>query len=164
MTKSILTFLGVIVCNLLLAQQFKPSIISSGGGFMSNANAKITFTIGEPVSGNIQNSSAKFAQGFQQNWIDSGTGISEIGTDNSIVVYPNPTSDFVNIKFEKSVSENSIVELVDINGKSLLLQEIKSNKTETVINLSNYPESIYFIKISTQSGKLLGTYKIQIKY
>jgi hypothetical protein len=108
-----------------MAQQFKPVIISSGGGTVSNQNAMMTFTI------------------------------------NSISFYPNPASDIVNIKIEKGIPEKSVIELVDIGGKILMVQNVESNKTESQINLSKYPENIYLIRISTQTGKLLCTFKIQ---
>jgi hypothetical protein len=161
MTKSILTLLGVIFCNLLQAQQFNPTIISSGGGFMSNTNVKTTFTLGEPVSGDLSNGVATFNQGFQHNWIISPSKIHDNLLDNSIIIYPNPTSDLITIKFKTDNYDASIIELVDINGKVILSKKNEVNKTEHQINLSNYQTNIYFIRISTPTGKLLGTYKIQ---
>lgn len=159
MKKTIITLFSLIICNLIFAQQFKPATISSGGGIMSNANAKLSFTIGEVVTGNIANASSKLTQGFQQNWIVS-TGITENIKDNNILVYPNPASDIINIKFEKEIYAKAIIELLDINGKVLLMQNVADNKAEIQINLSNYSDDIYFIKVSSQHGKTSETFKI----
>jgi hypothetical protein len=143
-----------------MAQQFKPVIISSGGGTVSNQNAMMTFTIGEPVTGIISNNTSIVSQGFQQK-TGPGVGIVENFSNNSISFYPNPASDIVNIKFEKGIPEKSVIELVDIGGKIIMSQNVESNKTESQINLSKYPENIYLIRISTQTGKFLCTFKIQ---
>ncbi len=161
MTRLTLTFFGLIICNSLFAQKFTPITISSGGDLLSNADVKMTFTIGEPVSGNISNNSAKFTQGFQQNWTILSTGFSDVLNNNSLMLYPNPTSDIIHIKFEKGISENAIIEMIDLNGKRKLRQMMESNVLENQINISNCPENLYIINISTQSGKLLGSYKIQ---
>ena len=63
-------------------------------------------------------------------------------TDNSIIVYPNPTSNILHIKAEcfKQVC------IYDING-SLLLQT-----TEKVLNVQNFPTGIYFYKIELENS------------
>ena len=160
MKQTLLLFIGLIICNVLFAQQFNPSVISNGGGLMSNANAKLTFTIGEAVTGDVSNASAIFTQGFQQKWI-VGTGIDDIKPNSSIVVYPNPASDIINIKYEKGNQGKTTIEIMDVNGRILLHQNMKNNSTETQINFAEYEEAIYYIRITSSTGKLLGTYKIQ---
>ncbi|WP_210150304.1 T9SS type A sorting domain-containing protein [Chryseobacterium scophthalmum] len=58
---------------------------------------------------------------------------------NSVKVYPNPTSDFVNIKSDKKVSE---IKLIDISGKIL-----KTVKAAAQINISEYPHGMYFLEV-----------------
>ena len=159
MVRLILTFFGIIIFQLLIAQQVTPTIISCGGGIISNTNAKLTFTIGEPVTGYISDNSSKFTQGFQQIW-RFGVGISEILENNSLVVFPNPTSEVINVKLKNPISENSFLELIDNNGKLLIHQNIEVVKIETKINLSDYKAGVYLLKVSTHSGKTLGIFKI----
>lgn len=58
---------------------------------------------------------------------------------NSVKLYPNPTSDFVNIKSDKKVSE---IKLINISGTNL-----KTTKATAQINISEYPPGIYFLEV-----------------
>lgn len=72
----------------------------------------------------------------------------------SISVYPNPTTDLVNIKVNHA--ENSAYELYDFSGKiveSLPLTE------STYLSLQNKIGSVYFLKILS-NGKEIKTFKI----
>jgi hypothetical protein len=59
---------GILICGFVHSQKFKPDVISNGGGLLWNSNVKMTYTIGEPVSGRITNGTTTLTQGFQQTW------------------------------------------------------------------------------------------------
>jgi hypothetical protein len=63
--------------------------------------------------------------------------IDEIGF-NSIIVYPNPTKDFLNIKTNLNITYT----LYDFTGKVLI-----ENSKERVLDISSLPNSIYFLSI-----------------
>jgi len=101
-----------------------------------------------------------------QNWtnIDPFTSFSEdcveflttnknVMTKN-IVIYPNPTNDFLNIKSDETTIEN--VKIYDIKGA--LLYENKNNEDQININLSDFEMGIYFVKINYPYGET--THKI----
>ncbi len=67
----------------------------------------------------------------------------------NIKIYPNPTTDFVYLKFNDKVEVNS-VNLISIKGKTLL-KNIKSNK----IDLTKYKKGIYLLQIVTSNGNKL---------
>lgn len=73
-----------------------------------------------------------------------------IGTSESdeylsaIHIYPNPTSGKFRIEF--SESRNKIIELTDLKGKTL--QSIQSTDVKMDMDLSNYPNGIYLLKVS----------------
>jgi hypothetical protein len=73
------------------------------------------------------------------------TGIDEQQT-NSFTFYPNPAKD----KIEISVTENSIIDIVNIEGQTLKSVTIDNN--HTIIDISNFAEGIYFIKVKSESG------------
>lgn len=65
---------------------------------------------------------------------------NETKSENNLTkIYPNPTSDFVNVQSDKKISE---IKLIDISGKIL-----KSEKKYSRINISNYPQGMYFVEI-----------------
>lgn len=72
-------------------------------------------------------------------------GIAEINQE-SIRVYPNPTSDFIQIETQKEIQE---VMIYNTSGQQL----IHSNSTR--INTKELPKGVYIIKIKTADGKIL---------
>ena len=84
-----------------------------------------------------------------------GTGENGLSDDlmGSIFIYPNPATNFVSIS---SVSENTIVKIIDINGK--LIQNVTNNLNRVNLNLN---AGIYFIKI--EDGKKNSVQKLIVK-
>ncbi len=72
---------------------------------------------------------------------------SDISDDNSLRVYPNPSSGYVRLEFENLENIKNI-KVLDINGKVILERE-RSNKK--VIELDGLKTGIFFIKVL--SGK-----------
>jgi Leucine-rich repeat (LRR) protein len=67
--------------------------------------------------------------------------------DNSVAVYPNPTTTQVNIKSETTIQT---IQVYDVQGR--ILQSKLSNKKQTTIDLSQKENGIYFFKINTVKG------------
>jgi hypothetical protein len=80
----------------------------------------------------------------------SGTGIGDI-TDASaaFTVFPNPATDKITLLCPAD-EKIDIIELMDVQGKLMQVQN-SGNSTEKQIDISRFPEGIYFIKIT--SGK-----------
>lgn len=147
---------------LLSAQQFKPTVVANGGGQISNASVKMSYTIGEAVTGRISNGSVIFTEGFQQ----SSAGITVSVTEKpenaqEINVYPNPTRDLINISFYNHADETILIQLFDINSKLLYEKKCTEQLIEKQISLSGFPGSTYLLTIKTLLGQQLGSYKIQ---
>jgi Leucine-rich repeat (LRR) protein len=74
-------------------------------------------------------------------------GLEELSTEiDQIIVYPNPSLDKFTI--ETNEVERQKIELLDINGKLILKQEINSKEN---INVSNLNNGVYLLKI--KNGK-----------
>lgn len=162
MKKLVLFFTLFTVSLFTIAQEFKPSVIASGGGKLSNATVKMSYTIGEAVTGKISNSSVIFTEGFQQSSAGITVSVTEKPEDElEVRVFPNPSKDLINISFKNKEAENIIIQLIDINGIILLEKKTSDQIIETQIGLSGYAGNTYLLKISTLPGKHLGTFKIQ---
>jgi hypothetical protein len=74
------------------------------------------------------------------------------GDEGKTIAYPNPTTGILKIKNEEL--EINLIQLFDTNGK--LMQEIKNiDSTEISIDLSTYPEGLYFLNIDDQTIKVM---------
>lgn len=74
----------------------------------------------------------------------------------SVVAYPNPTKDVINIKLQQSDEINYF--LTDMNGK--VIQRGQFNGTEYKIDLSNYISGTYNLTLLNSNQKLSKTIKI----
>ncbi len=77
-------------------------------------------------------------------------GVNDLNRVN-ISIYPNPTSDFINISANKVIDEVSIY-----SAEGKLLQTFNGNITQ--IDISHYPKGVYLLMV--QSGKLTKTQKV----
>ncbi len=81
-----------------------------------------------------------------------------LGLSNStainFLIYPNPASDFINLKSDSGIDGYLIY---DIKG-SMILKSTNNNSNDLSISLKNIYSGIYFIKIKS------GTYKETVKF
>ena len=71
--------------------------------------------------------------------------------NNRINIYPNPSSGIFNFYFNDDYN-NIKISVTDINGKIIFEKNLTDKKTQ-IIDLSNYPNGIYFVKYNID-GKL----------
>lgn len=78
-------------------------------------------------------------------------------TQKSILIYPNPILDKVNLKYTLENNEEIDLKLLDINGSKIktLMTSNKKNKGthSTVIQLNNLTAGYYFLVLSSSKGK-----------
>ena len=67
--------------------------------------------------------------------------------DDSIAVFPNPTSNFVSIKSKNTIKS---IQLFDAQGR--LLQTNFSSQKETKLDISEKANGVYFLKIKSEVG------------
>ena len=80
--------------------------------------------------------------------IDYGVGVSENGNLN-VKVYPNPAEGFVNVTAEGLQN----ITLIDLMGR--IVKEQSASQSATVVDLSNLPTGLYFLRVTTDNGVAL---------
>jgi len=80
----------------------------------------------------------------------------------SLSCFPNPVKDVINLQFQLKVSGSVSIDLLDASGnliKTLLHEHVISGNYERIINVSNIPNGIYFIRLKangiTQTKKII---------
>ena len=74
-----------------------------------------------------------------------------VSANNDILIYPNPATDKIFIRFQYSAPIN--LEMLDIKGKVILRRKILSPLTE--IPVSHLPKGVYAVRIGEQVKKLI---------
>ncbi len=139
----------------LQAQQAIPS--AGGDAFGSGGSASYSF--GQVAFYTHGGATGMEAQGVQQPYeifvvlgLDHASGINL-----SLTAYPNPTTDFLNLRVEYDTHPDLSYQLFDINGKLLDNRPIKGN--ETSIAMSHYSSGTYLIKV-IQNNQEVKSFKI----
>ena len=89
----------------------------------------------------------------------SQNSIASFDESSKWVLYPNPTTDRINVQFASNNEQmnNVEIQLYDMYGKWLNTWKITGENTE--IDLSSYASSVYFIKV-VEGQRMLGVRKI----
>lgn len=141
-------------------QSVTPFVIASAGGYFVSSNAQISWTLGEVVTSTFTTGNSVLTQGFQQNTYFI-TAINEVAEHSiNICAYPNPASNYIKIEWQATDPTDIIIHITNNQGVCLMEKRVSSSESQTEIDLSNFPNSIYILTISNGSGKKLKTLKI----
>jgi hypothetical protein len=144
MKKNTVVFFSLFSAATVSAQE----VVSTQGDSYSNSNAGIDFTIGEVIINTGTDGSHDLTQGFHQtNW--NFLGVEDFAPDYEASIFPNPTSDVLNIK--TSSFENVTYTLYDAQGK-LVLQSILAAEV-TPIQVSHLAPGAYSLQLTFEEGK-----------
>ncbi len=155
--KTILTMVLLTTMSMVSAQTIDRQVFTTAGNTISNTNHKITFTIGEPIIGKVQNSTV-INQGFLAAASSSTTlAIDEQLLSTAIKVYPNPVSENLKIDF-KDVSGEAKLMLYSMTSQ--LLKTEKLNAQNNTINISHLQNGLYLINLHFSDYKTIKTFKI----
>lgn len=164
-----LTFIALTVSLMAGAQSLSPTVISSTGGFSSNANGSLSYTVGEMTM--VQTFSANgniLTQGFQQP-NENVTGLIDMTKDEfgSFVVYPNPAVDNLWFGFELPESGKVSVSLYDIIGQKVS-DVYNGNYTNGKIvqqtSVSTFAAGVYLLTMNFVSEKDGKTHIVSKKF
>jgi len=135
------------------------NVIPATGGNASGSGGSVSYSIGQVVFTTITGTNGSIVQGVQQP-IEISL-VSEIDDNPDIIlqclVYPNPTTDNLTLKFKNFKPENWSYQLYDIRGN--LLEDKKVDGDETKIKFGNLAPAIYFLKVSSGKNEIK-TFKV----
>ena len=158
MNKIYSLFLLVFATGGLNAQMLTPTVISSTGGYSSNANGSLSYTVGEMTM--VQTFSANghiLTQGFQQP-NDNVTGLIDLTQDEfgSFVVYPNPAVDNMWFGFQLPEAGKVQISLYDVIGQKVsdvYHTSYDNGKIVEQLNVSTYAAGMYMLSMTFVSDK-----------
>lgn len=87
--------------------------------------------------------------------VRTDVGIDEPLKFEDLTIYPNPTTGLVSFKIEDEelLNSNEAVKVYDISGR--LLQSFRLTDETSTVNLSNYSNGLYIIKVGHYIGKII---------
>jgi len=137
--------------------------VMSSGGEAAGSNGTVSYSIGQLFYTTNNGSNGSVAEGVQQAYeISQVTLLEKVKlTSLKCTVYPNPTSDFLQLKVETEEVQDLCYQLFDMKGN--LIQSEKLIANESSIKMENQTPATYFLKVidnSTGTWLCISTFKI----
>lgn len=149
-------FIFFFVANTNVNGQYS---VNSSGNSIASAGGSLSYSIGQVTCQTRTGTNASVIEGVQQPFeIYAITAIEEVNNITlSFSAYPNPATEFLQLKVETESLKDLSYQLIDINGK--LLQNEKIISSQSSIIMSNLAPATYFVKVF-QEKKEIKTFKI----
>jgi len=130
------------------------NVMDSIANYVSTASTRHYLQFGIVANYQYQVDSLKIWINNRLAWLDANMpgncwnmNVTDESFENSFSVYPNPSSGMYNVQ---STMYNVKAEVTDLMGRKI--QTINLERGTTNLNLSNQPEGVYFLKISSESS------------
>ena len=136
---------------------FGQTSTNASGGGTSNASGSISYSIGQVTYQSVSNTSGSVSQGVQYAYEISTLSLEENALNLSLMAYPNPTQDLLNLRVGNYNQEKLAYKLIDFQGK--VISEASMLSEETTIDMKQLPVATYFVEVHNE-GKKVQTFKI----
>jgi hypothetical protein len=153
---------ALLLGTMSFAQNIAPQSVNSSGAKMSQANGSLSFTVGELVVLNLTDSEGNtLGGGFTSGATLTTLSIQETDVEVlDVSVFPNPTSDLVNIRINQSSIDQVVVSITDLQGKEVYSGLYAGISNTIGINTAAYAPGTYVLSLKNKNNQVLGTYKI----
>ncbi|MCO6493275.1 MAG: T9SS type A sorting domain-containing protein [Phaeodactylibacter sp.] len=131
---------------------FAQESANASGGDASGSGGTVAYSIGQVAYANQSGTNGDINQGVQQPYEIYSVGIDEEVMGIELSVFPNPTSDILNLQFEDFEKYDATIKVYDESGKIMYNSQIGSSPT--TIDLSQYTTGIYLVNITSDSKSM----------
>lgn len=132
--------------------------LNTGGINTSGNTGNVSASLGQIFYETTSSSAGNIAAGVQQSYEITptlGVNITEISLN--LTIFPNPTTDILNLKIGFKDYNKYRYDIFDNSGKLLISQPILEPQTQIIMN--SYPASLYLLKVSKE-GKSIKIFKV----
>jgi len=132
--------------------------LTSSGGDGYGAGGTVSFSVGLPAYTSNSNQVILISRGVQHAFQTVSTQIDDPETSTfNLSVYPNPTSNILNVSSNKKFGEELFAEIYSETGSMLSRKQI--NTQESTISLSQFANGIYLL-VLVEKEKTIQSFKI----
>lgn len=136
-----------------LGSMYAQQTIATAGGEAEGDGGTVSYTVGQMVYSSATGSTGTVSQGIQQPYeIFVLTGVEQKGINLNISAYPNPTTESLNLKVEKSTIQNMSYQLYDIQGRLIKSSMLLGNNTQ--IDMTDLEPASYILKVLNDDQSL----------
>lgn len=121
-------------------------VVGTTGRFAVQQGRTFAYTIGEVVIPTLSSSNVVLTQGFHQ---PEQTQIVSVGdpdlTDWDILVYPNPVSEALTVRYAPDKGSMLTATVVDLLGRVILTDQPLADPSGTVLDCRLWQPGVYFV-------------------
>ena len=137
--------------------QAQEAVVTTGGNAAGSSGA-ISYTVGQVAYTTNTGSNGSVAQGVQQPFeIQTVLGMDNFNINLQMSVYPNPTTNYLQLEVKNMDFSYLSYQLFDLNGRLIANQKITS-ETST-IPMEQLPTAVFLLKV-VDNNKEIKTFKI----
>lgn len=124
----------------------------------NNSPGTITGSLNRALTFQFHSDSYSGGQGWEASiYCDIIETISEISAQENLKIYPNPSSEVLNIVFENN-SDWFTIECIDLTGRIIYRSESSEKQT---IDVSHFEKGMYFIRVSSKKQSLQKSFIVE---
>ena len=144
------------------------SLLSPSGEISHNAFLSLTWTLGETSVSTLPVSTGWWTEGVQQPFLlpvspllpeKMEEPVTEI-SDLEVWLAPNPVKTILNLRIQAAQEQTLLLELLDVNGQSLWREKGRLPGYDRELNMQGYAAGLYLLRIRTETGPFIRTYRI----
>ena len=141
----------------LTEMQAQQSINTSGGN-ATGSSGTVSYSVGQVAYMAHAGTTGSVAQGVQHAFEIFNLDLEEVESSNvSVLVYPNPTAEFLTLEVKDLDHSTLGYQLYDLQGRLLKSEPMTDQKTK--VDMRTLPSATYFIKMS-QGKTTIQSFKI----
>jgi hypothetical protein len=158
----VLILLLLLSSTIGFSQQLSHQVLVPAAGLATSGVINYSQSIGETAVEMINGSGFILTQGFQQPGMKNLTDPTPLGT--GVDVYPNPATDFINVKLFGSDARKFRIEIINIAGtivSSTTMDFITNYNIVQQIDITNLTFGFYFVRVASDDAKINRVFKIE---
>ena len=136
---------AVLLSGLCSAGAYAQQASVAAGGDAAGSGGSVAYSVGQVVYTTHTGTTGSVAQGVQQAYQISSSGVSNPEIDLRVSAYPNPTTDFLTLSVESGEAQKLSYQLLDMNGKMLGNSRLSANQTQ--ISMVTFVPATYYLKV-----------------
>lgn len=159
---SVLLGAFLLLGSIGFAQSIAPQSVNCSGAKMTQANGSLSFTVGELVVISQTDSDGNTLGGGFTAGATLTTVIVQESDDEviDVKVYPNPSTELINIQINHSTIDQVVVTITDLQGKEVFSGKYAGISNVIGINTAAYAPGTYTLSLNKTNNQVLGIYKI----
>ena len=144
------------------SQQLSNQVLVPAAGLATSGVINYSQTIGETAVETVTGAGFFLTQGFQQPGMKYTAETPHEGT--GVDVYPNPATEFINIKLFGDAARKFTIEMINLSGtivSTMTLDFITQYYYIQQIDVTRLSNGFYFVRITSDDSKIMRVFKIE---